>query len=312
MDWFLDTTQPAAGRALREQFTAYLARHADDEADLSVAELVFAETVANAIEHSAGPVWVSLDWSEQAPVLAVHDLGEGFALDTRLPEDELAESGRGLFLVSHLTTELAVAAKRAGGSKVSARLPVRRGDEPSLDPPERRADALPSAAEASPEGTFGKESFLRALVVELAQAVEFVDGPATLETLVAQVGTNVGGRMEDEYRRARDIVDVLTPAQMADLYLRLKGAIHGDFYVIDASPQRIVLGNRACPFGDVVQRAPALCRMTSSVFGGIAARNAGQAVVRLEERIAVGDPECRVTVWLGPASDQHPGHRYRS
>jgi hypothetical protein len=39
--------------------------------------------------------------------------------------------------------------------------------------------------------------------------------------------------------------------------------------------------------------------MTSSVFGGIAARNAGGASVVLEERIAMGDPECRVVVWLG-------------
>jgi anti-sigma regulatory factor (Ser/Thr protein kinase) len=68
------------------------------------------------------------------------------------------------------------------------------------------------------------------------------------------------------------------------------------------------------PFGDVVRQAPGLCRMTSSVFGGIAARNTGGAAVVLEERIAVGDPECRVIVWLG--SDK-PGrweraHDYRN
>jgi hypothetical protein len=51
--------------------------------------------------------------------------------------------------------------------------------------------------------------------------------------------------------------------------------------------------------------------MTSSVFGGIAARNHGDAVVRLDERIAVGDLECRVTVLLGPATADAIGHRYR-
>ena len=105
--------------------------------------------------------------------------------------------------------------------------------------------------------------------------------------------------MEDEYRRARDIIGQLEPQQIADLYVRLKAAIGGDFYVIEADEEKIVLGNRACPFGDVVKRAPGLCRMTSSVFGGIAARNTGGASVVLEERIAVGDPECRVVVWLG-------------
>jgi hypothetical protein len=54
--------------------------------------------------------------------------------------------------------------------------------------------------------------------------------------------------------------------------------------------------------------------MTSSVFGGIAARNSEhEAVVVLEERIAVGDPGCRVHVLLDPPPDQHAlGHRYRT
>jgi len=90
---------------------------------------------------------------------------------------------------------------------------------------------------------------------------------------------------------------------MSDLYVRLKRAIEGDFFVIRADDERIVLGNNACPFGPVVQHAPALCRMTSSVFGGIAARNRGSSAVQLEERIAVGDPQCRVTVWLGRAPE---------
>lgn len=52
--------------------------------------------------------------------------------------------------------------------------------------------------------------------------------------------------------------------------------------------------------------------MTSSVFGGIAARNTGGSTVQLEERIAVGDPECRVIVWLGPDAREKTayGHTY--
>ncbi|MGZ6641578.1 MAG: methanogen output domain 1-containing protein [Solirubrobacteraceae bacterium] len=182
---------------------------------------------------------------------------------------------------------------------VSSVLPVRRRVPASHDPPRLYADALRSPEEADPDGTFGRESFLRALVVQLAQAVERQAGPDAAEAAVAQVGADVGGRMEDEYRRARAIVDELEPRQIADLYVRLKAAIGGDFYVIEADEGKIVLGNRACPFGDVVKRAPGLCRMTSSVFGGIAARNTGGAAVVLEERIAVGAPECRGVVWLG-------------
>ena len=94
--------------------------------------------------------------------------------------------------------------------------------------------------------------------------------------------------MEEEYPRARKITGQLTPEQISDLYVRLKAAIDGDFYVIDATDDRIVLGNRRCPFGDVVKRAPGLCRMTSSVFGGIAARSSGQAWVSLEENRRAG------------------------
>jgi len=101
----------------------------------------------------------------------------------------------------------------------------------------------------------------------------------------------------------------MAPDQLAACFVRLKHAIDGDFYVIEADEQRIVLGNRRCPFGEVVQRAPALCRMTSSVFGGIAARNSEQgAAVLLEERIAVGDPECKVVVYLQPPPEGVSSH----
>lgn len=146
----------------------------------------------------------------------------------------------------------------------------------------------------------------------MARSVEWDEGPEVAEALVAQVGANIGGRMEEEYRRARDLVGALRPDQVADLYVRLKAAINGDFYVIEANEDRIVLGNRACPFGEAVKQAPGLCRMTSSVFGGIAARNFGEASVMLEERIAVGDPECRVVVSLSlqASKEASPGRSY--
>jgi predicted ArsR family transcriptional regulator len=118
--------------------------------------------------------------------------------------------------------------------------------------------------------------------------------------------------MEEEHRRAEQLVGSLTPEQMGDLFVRLKAAINGGFSVVEANDERIVLVNTACPFGDAVMRAPGLCRMTSSVFGGIAARNTGAATINLEERIAVGDPGCRVTVWLHDVEGSRPGHRYRA
>ena len=311
MDWCIDADDGEAVRELRREVADYLRRHATADSDVGAAELAFGEVVGNIARHASGLAWIHLDWSRAAPVLTVHDLGPGFVPSLQLPDDPFSGSGRGLYLVAHLTDELQVASKRAGGTKVSVTLPVRRRAERSFDPPRRRSAGLPAPEEADDDGMFGKEAFLRALVVQLAQHVEREQGPDAAAAAVAQVGADVGGRMEDEYRRARSLTERLTPEQIADLYVRLKHAIDGDFYVIEASEEQIVLGNRRCPFGDAVKRSPALCRMTSSVFGGIAARNADGASVQLEERIAVGDPECRVVVRLdGTPADAPDAHEY--
>jgi anti-sigma regulatory factor (Ser/Thr protein kinase)/predicted ArsR family transcriptional regulator len=314
MDWCLSAQDPEALRAMRGELATYLQRHGKEGADVAGALTAAAEVLGNAVEHGEGPyVWISVDWSRESPVLTVHDLGEGFTPDVSLPDDVWAESGRGLFLADHHTDDLKVAAKRAGGSRVSMTLPVPRRTAVSRVPPRREPDSLPHPQEASEDGTFAREPFLRALVVELSRAVERMEGPEEAEAVVTQVGTNIGGRIEEEYRRARGLVERLGPDRVAALCVELKAAIEGDFYIIAVDDDRIVLGNRACPFGDDVRRSPALCRMTSSVFGGIGARNTGAALVQLEERIAVGDPECRVNVWLGAAAEagERPGHLYR-
>jgi predicted ArsR family transcriptional regulator len=149
-------------------------------------------------------------------------------------------------------------------------------------------------------------------VVQLAQAVERNGGPGMAEACVAQVAIDVGAQMELEYRAATAVVGNLDPRQLADCFVRLKHAIDGGFHVIEITPDRIVLGNTQCPFGEVVRKAPALCRMTSAVFGGIAANSHGESAVVLDERIAVGDPECRVVIHLGHRADVGASaHRYR-
>ena len=309
MDWYLNPPSAATATRLRRQITALLTRHSADQSQVWVAEATVGELVGNAVDHAGGPVWVSLDWSDLRPVLTVHDLGPSFDLDPSLP-DTTAERGRGLWLVSQMVSDLAVAAKRNGGKRVTATLPIERADEPSFDPPPRDMNPLPTAEDAGTDG-FGKEAFLRALVVELALAVEEAHGPLAAQAAVARVGASIGSQMEREYRSAHDLVERLTPEEISDCYVRLKAAIDGGFFPIEVTPERIVLGNTHCPFGPVIRSQPALCRMTSSVFGGIAARNCGEAVVVLEERIAFGDPECRVTVLLGPqAASARTGHRY--
>jgi anti-sigma regulatory factor (Ser/Thr protein kinase) len=313
MEWFLDTQVAGAGSHLRHEVMAYLQRHGDPAGDFAGAEITTSELLSNVERHTGGVAWVSLAWSEPNPILTVQDLGPGFDLRTALPDDELAVGGRGLYLVDVLSRELVVRRRNHGGASVTVTLPVTRALSLDHDPPRHRTGALPTLDEARPEGGFGRESFLRALVVQLATSVEEHHGPDAAEAAVAQVGIDVGGQMEAEYRQASTIVDRLTPEQLGECYVRLKHAIDGGFYVIEASEERIVLGNDRCPFGEVVTRAPSLCRMTSSVFGGIAAANVdGGVSVLLEERIATGDPGCRVVVDLAPrTTDRNPAaHHY--
>ena len=89
----------------------------------------------------------------------------------------------------------------------------------------------------------------------------------------------------------------------------LKRRIEGDFWIVEEAEDRIVLGNRACPFEDKVVGRPALCMMTSNVFGFIAAENLGYAGVTLERTIAEGHPECRVVVWLRATDSGDPNAR---
>lgn len=311
VDWFIDRSLTTTSR-LRGEIRSYLERHGvGSPHDVAVAELAVSELLANAYEHGAGPIWVTLEWGDELPLLTVHDLGPTFEIGTVAAPEQLAERGRGLWLVSQLATELRAASKRAGGNAVSVRLPVPRKPAQSSTPPRPSINPLPAMAEAGPAG-FGRESFLRALVVQLAVAVEDRHGPDAAQEVLAQVGTDMGGQMETEYRFAEGAVaERLTTEEIAHCCVRLKNAIGGDFFVIEITEDRVVLGSARCPFGEAVQRSPALCRITSSVFGGIGARNTGSATVQLPERIALGDPGCRIVLHLGKKSGQG-GHHYPS
>lgn len=297
MDWYVPNDTAEVG-SIRRELHAHLARHAAVGSDVEGATIAASELVTNAIQNSDGPIWVALDWGTSRPVLSVHDLGRGFELDGVPDPDPDDPRGRGLMISSRLVAGLSVRSKVFGGSIVTAQLPVERPTTEDIDPSPSRFPSLPDPDEQQADGTFGRDSFLRALVVQLAQSVESLQGPGVAEAVVAQVGTDVGGRIEETFRAARGIDGDLDVDQISSLLVELKAAIGGDFFVIDANDDRIILGNNRCPFGEAVMMAPTLCRMTSSVFGGIARRNRGAAAVDLEERIAVGDRQCRVTVWL--------------
>lgn len=142
-----------------------------------------------------------------------------------------------------------------------------------------------------------RDSFLRSLIRELSGVLEDVVGLEEASGFISIVGQNIGTQMDLDYRRALQ-VSTLSRAQLAEVLVDLKARIRGDFYIIEETADRIVLGNRACPFAEKVLGRPSMCMMTSNVFGTIAAQSQGYAKVSLEQTIARGDAGCRVVVHL--------------
>ena len=149
-----------------------------------------------------------------------------------------------------------------------------------------------------------RDLFLRTLIRELAGTLEDVVGLEEASGFVSAVGQRIGDQINLSYRSVLG-VELLSKQQVADVLVDLKRRIQGDFFVLEQTDEKIVFGNRVCPFAEKVIGRPSMCMMTSNVFGTIAAENLGYAKVALEQTIAEGEPECRVVVYLKPQSDAH-------
>ncbi|HEX7028155.1 MAG TPA: methanogen output domain 1-containing protein [Gammaproteobacteria bacterium] len=147
-----------------------------------------------------------------------------------------------------------------------------------------------------------RDGFLRTLIRELSGTLQDVIGLEEASGFVSVVGRRVGEQINEQYRQALSL-ERLNRGQVARVLVDLKRRIQGRFYIIEENDEKIVLGNTACPFGDKVKERPAMCMMTSNVFGVIAADNLGYSKVALERTIAGGFPECRVVVYLKPSEE---------
>jgi hypothetical protein len=103
-----------------------------------------------------------------------------------------------------------------------------------------------------------------------------------------------------EYRGALAL-SRLDRSQIASVLIDLKRRIAGDLHIISEDDEKIVLGNRACPFDPMVEGRPTMCMMTSNVFGSLTANHLGYAKIELQETIARGDPGSRVVIHLQPS-----------
>lgn len=153
-----------------------------------------------------------------------------------------------------------------------------------------------------------RDRFIRQLISHLSGTLEDVIGLEAAAGYISVVGAAMGRDIDAGYKLALG-TDRLSREQVAEVLVDLKRRIQGDFYIIEADETKIVLGNRACPFGEYVAGRPSLCMMTSNVFGNITAENLGYARVEMPETIARGHGHCRVVVHLQPQGETDPDAR---
>lgn len=173
-----------------------------------------------------------------------------------------------------------------------------------------RTDAGVLAREQLPI-LLGRDSFFRMMLRELAGTLEEVVGIEDAAGFISVVGQKIGEEIHGQYQLALN-QPKLSREQVADVLVDLKRRIGGNFTILEQDDDKIVLGNRVCPFHEMVLGRPSLCMMTSNVFGVLACESTGYAKVSIEKAIAVGDPQCRVVVHLrqNSASQQADGREY--
>ena len=152
--------------------------------------------------------------------------------------------------------------------------------------------------------------FLQTFILELMHASE-QQGQQHCEQLIEHIAKTAGCFFEETYRSNTHKDETLDIESYTELILGLKNNIGGKFSLASSNQDCITVSNSRCPFGDQVTNFPELCRMTSSVFGGIAARNFGYAKVELKKTIARHDGMCEVCVYTNPnAAKGRPGMEY--
>jgi predicted ArsR family transcriptional regulator len=142
-----------------------------------------------------------------------------------------------------------------------------------------------------------RDIFLRNLLRHLSGTLEEVVGFDEASGFISIVGQEIGDWLNQEYLNAMQ-QETLNQEQVVDVLLDLKRRIKGEFFLESVEKDKIVLGNKCCPFEEKVQGRSSLCMMTSNVFGTITAENLGYAKVCLHETIAKGDKGCKIVIHL--------------
>jgi PAS domain S-box-containing protein len=125
--WRFHSSDAYTAHTSRREIVEYLRLWAADPAAAFAGELIVGEILANTVEHAPGLVEVYIDWTNDQPSVTVRDTGPGLrSLVAVLPENPLAEGGRGIFLISALAEQVSVRPGPGYGTELYAVLPIKR------------------------------------------------------------------------------------------------------------------------------------------------------------------------------------------
>jgi PAS domain S-box-containing protein len=125
--WRFHSSDANTARNSRREIVTYLCSLALENEDMFTSELIVGEILANTVEHAPGLVDVAIDWGGERPVVIVRDTGPGLRyLAATLPEDQLDEGGRGIYLIKTLADEASVRQIPGFGTEIRVVLPLHR------------------------------------------------------------------------------------------------------------------------------------------------------------------------------------------
>jgi anti-sigma regulatory factor (Ser/Thr protein kinase) len=281
LDWVFPARQPSVAVG-QELITGHLRRHAAPPGAVQFADRVVAQALASVIADD-GLVWARLDWEKGQPILSVRTAPDR-ALPTRAED---LTGGRVWALDEHVDD---VRQMFSSGVAAEYALPVSRSREVDVD-----FDAPDEFRTVSPTDFVGT---VAATLVQEAGA-----GASMLEATTA-AGASAASAAWREYSDGHGGTEPSNAAEIAQAFVEYYNKSGGEFFIVEASERRAVVGNRKCPFGPAVVGQPSMCRSTAALLGSLAARLSGKAEIALDEAIAVGDPRCRAVVNLDPVGSQ--------
>jgi anti-sigma regulatory factor (Ser/Thr protein kinase) len=281
VDWVFSARQPSVA-AGQELITAHLRRHAAPPGAVRFADRIVTQALA-AVIADAGLVWARLDWEKAQPVLTVRT-APGAALPTTT---QALVAGSVWALDEHVDD---VRQMFSSGVAAEFALPVSRAREVHVDPaaPDEFRSVLPT-------------DFVGTVAATLVQ--EAGAGASMLEATTA-AGASAATAALREYSEEHGGAGPSNAAEIAQAFVEYYNKSGGEFFIIEASDRRAVVGNRRCPFGPAVAGQPSMCRSTAALLGSLASRVSGKAEIALDEAFALGDPRCRAVVNLDPSGSQ--------